>query len=70
MDESGTEYRDADFSRKEERCRCYYVPGHNRSLQLDCASVLHDELIVPVFMYSSETRIRKEKRRPQELAEY
>ena len=28
-----------------------------RSLQLDCARVLHESLLVPVLMYGSETMI-------------
>ena len=32
-----------------------------RDLQLECASVLHETLLVPVLMYCSETMIWKEK---------
>ena len=34
-----------------------------RSLQLECARVLHESLLVPVFTYGSETMIWKEKKR-------
>ena len=34
-----------------------------RSLQLECARVLHKSLLVPVFMYGSETMILREKER-------
>ena len=32
-----------------------------RSLQLECARVLHESLLVPVLTYGSETIIRREK---------
>ena len=31
--------------------------------ELDCARVLHETLLVPVLMYSSETMVWKEKER-------
>ena len=31
-----------------------------RYLQLECARVLHETLLVPVLMYGSETMFRKE----------
>ena len=34
-------------------------------LQLDCASVLHETLLVPIFMYGSETILYKEKENPR-----
>ena len=34
-----------------------------RDLQLECARVLHETLLVPAFMYGSETMIWKEKER-------
>ena len=34
-----------------------------RILQLECARVLHESLLVSVFTYSSETRIWREKER-------
>ena len=34
-----------------------------RSLQLKCARVLHELLLVPLFTYSSETTIWREKKR-------
>ena len=34
-----------------------------RSLQLECASLLHESLLVPVLMYGSETMLSKEKER-------
>ena len=33
-----------------------------RDLQLECASVLHKTLLVPVLMYSSETMLLKKER--------
>ena len=33
------------------------------SLQLECARVLHESLLVPVLMYDSETMIKREKER-------
>ena len=32
-----------------------------RGLQLECARVLHETLLVPVLMYASETMLRKEE---------
>ena len=34
-----------------------------RSLQFECARVLHDSLLVPVLTYGCETMIRREKER-------
>ena len=34
-----------------------------RSLQLECAKVFHESLLVPVLMYGSETMIWREKER-------
>ena len=34
-----------------------------RSLQFECASVLHESLLVPVLTYGSETMIWREKER-------
>ena len=34
-----------------------------RSLQLECARILHESLLVPVLMYGSETIIWREKER-------
>ena len=34
-----------------------------RDLQLECARVLHETLVVPFLMYSSETMLWKEKER-------
>ena len=34
-----------------------------RDLQLECARVLQESLLVPVLMYSSETMLWKEKER-------
>ena len=35
---------------------------NDKSLQLECATVLHDSLLVPVLMYGSETVIWKKER--------
>ena len=59
MDESGTD--EVECSRKVARGR--RVPGAirylitARGLQLDCARVLHESLLVPVLMYGSEIMI-------------
>ena len=37
------------------------VEGDIRSLQLQCATVLHESLLLPVLMYGSETMIWKER---------
>ena len=36
---------------------------NSRSLQLECAKVLHEALLVPVTLYGSETMIWREKGR-------
>ena len=65
MDQSGTD--GAECSRKVVSGR--RVAGAIRSLvnardlQLDCAGVLHETLLVPVLMYDSETMVWKEKER-------
>ena len=38
-------------------------PVNARDLQLECARVLHETLLVPVLMYGSETMLGKEKER-------
>ena len=65
FDESGTD--EAECSRKVARGR--RVAGAIRSLVnawdllLECARVLHETLLVPVFMYVSEKMLWKEKER-------
>ena len=65
MDKSGTD--EAKCSRKVVGGR--KVAGiirslvNARSLQLDCARVLHESLLVPVLTYHSETMIWREKER-------
>ena len=34
---------------------------NTRGLELDCARVLHDSLLLPVLMYDSETMLWKKK---------
>ena len=64
MDELGTD--GAEFSRKVASGR--RVAGAIRSLvnardlQLECARVLHETLVVPVLMYVSETMLCKKER--------
>ena len=59
MDESGTD--EAECSRKGDSER--RVVGairslvNARSLQVECARVLHESLLVTVFIYGSETMI-------------
>ena len=36
---------------------------NGRDLQLECARILHETLLVPIFMYDSETMLWKEKER-------
>ena len=36
-----------------------------RSLQLECATVLHEALFVPVLFYISKTMVCREKDRPK-----
>ena len=36
---------------------------NSRDLQLECARILHETLLVPVVMYGSETMLGKEKER-------
>ena len=65
MDESDTD--GAECSRKVASRR--RVAGTNKSLvsprdlQLACARVLHETLLVPVLKYDSETMLWKEKER-------
>ena len=65
LDESGTD--DAEFSRKVANGRRVAVAIRSlvstRSLQLECARVLHETLLVPVLRYGSETMIWREKER-------
>ena len=65
LDESGT--NEAQCSRKMTSGRraaaTVSSPVNAKGLQLDCARVLHDILLVPVLMYDSETMIWKEKKR-------
>ena len=65
LDESGTD--EAECSRKVASGR--RVAGairslvNARSLQLECARVLHESLLVPVLTYGSEARIWREEER-------
>ena len=56
MDESGT--NEAECHRKAASGR--RVAGAIKGLQLECVGVLHQTLLVPVLMYSSETMIQKD----------
>ena len=64
LDEAGTD--ETESSRKVVSGR--RVAGvirslvNDRSLQLDCARVLHESLLVPVLTYGSETMIWREER--------
>ena len=46
-----------------EGCRWHQVLVNARDLQLECARVVHETLLVPVLMYGSETIIWKEEER-------
>ena len=65
LDESGTD--EAECSRKV--ASGMRVAGdirsllNARSLQLECAKVLHESLLVPVLTFGSETMIWREKER-------
>ena len=48
-----------DGSKPEEGCKCHQVVVNASDLQLECARVLHEALLVTVLMYGSET-IREE----------
>ena len=65
LDESGTD--GAKWSRKVASGRrvagAIRSPVCARDLQLECARVLHETLLVPVLMCSSETMLWKEKER-------
>ena len=65
MDESGT--NEAKFSTKVARWRRVASAIRSlvnaRSLQLECAKVLHELLMVPVLTYGSETMIWRKKER-------
>ena len=64
LDKSGTD--EAEWSRKVvsgRRVTCAIRSLVNaRSLQLECARVLHESLLVPVLTYGSETMIWREER--------
>ena len=62
----------AEAGKDEEECRKKMGIGLHvllgfldnvRGLQLECARVLHELLLVSVFMYGSDTLIRREKKR-------
>ena len=65
LDASGT--YGAEFSRKVASGRRVASTIRSlvnvRDLQLECARVLHETLVVPVLMYGSETVLWKEKER-------
>ena len=46
---------------KVSSCRCCQVPGYAMGLLHEVARVLHKGLPVPVVLYSSETKIWREK---------
>ena len=59
LDDSSTDW--AECSMKVARGR--KVAGAIRDLQLECARVLHEALLMPVLMYGSETMLWTEKER-------
>ena len=64
MDESGIDkavYRKVEIGRRPASAIRSRV--NSMSLQLECARVLHETLLVAVLMYGSETMIWKEKER-------
>ena len=65
MDESGTD--GTECSRKVASGRRIASAIRSlvnaRDLQLECARVLYETLLVPVFIYDSETILRTEKER-------
>ena len=65
LDESGTD--GAEFSRKVASGRRVASAIRSlinaRNLQLECASLLHETMLVPVLMCGSETMLWREKER-------
>ena len=65
MDESSTD--EAECSRKVASKRkvagAFRSSVNARSLQLECARLLHESLLMPVLTYGSETMICREKER-------
>ena len=61
MDESGTV--EAECSRKVANAGAITLMVNARSLQLECAGVLHESLMVSVLMYGSEKMVWREKER-------
>ena len=63
LDDSGSD--EADCSRMVVSGRrvagVVRFPVNIRSLQLECAKVLHESLLVPVLIYVSDTMIWREK---------
>ena len=41
----------------------FRFPVNARDLQLECARVLHETLLIPVLMYGSKTMLWKERSR-------
>ena len=54
LDESGTDEAECSWRRVAGASRSLV---NARSLQLECAGVLHESLLVPVLMYCTETMI-------------
>ena len=65
LDESGT--NEVEYSRQVASGIRIVIAvrylGNARSLQLECARVLHESLLVPVLMYGSESMIWRKKER-------
>ena len=60
LNESGTDETQCSRRRVAGAIRSRVIA---RSLQFECARVLHESLLVPVFTYGSETMIWREKER-------
>ena len=65
MDESGTDGKECNrkvaSGRRVAGALSFLVNA--KDLQLECARVLHETLLVPILIYGSETMLWKEKSR-------
>ena len=65
LNESGTDGAERNWevaSRRRDAGAIRYLVN-TRDLQLECARIFHETLLVPVLMYGSDTMLWKEKER-------
>ena len=67
LDKSGTDGEECSVGRRRRVAGPIRSLVNARDLQLQYARVLHETLLVPVFMYGSETMLWKEKERSELL---